>query len=422
VTSCSFDCDGNIADFNGNANWSVVGMHTQPQNNKTPPAFFPPLDAAKVLRGTPDGALMSARLTRLACGGCILGLTFSHIVIDGFSGGAFCGAWAAEHEALLAGKPEAKLPFEPVFDRAVFERAAAMPDDVPEEAHANASAAHQEMAALLKAVTPRALIGRGLKIARDVLWRKNATFTLRITGPQMQQARAAASQSTGTAVSPNDICIGVAWALLRTTRSRGIDGAPRLESTGPAVNFVLQTVDLRRFIHLPDGYFGNSSGVIRVTAPVGTRDPAAFAAASRASLEAFMNSTQVFDQMALMLQEGRKPSAEQVKAMLLPAFGDGMISSWLYPGLWRMHWGAGPMVWWEGCIYPLAPWGFNIQPGNPAAVPQGVAPDFILHGTCPASKRSLVLQEGQRIIDELCGLPADGPAAAPPAEESAPIL
>ena len=40
--SGSFNCDGALADFDGYADWSVVGKHTQPINNTTPPVRRPP--------------------------------------------------------------------------------------------------------------------------------------------------------------------------------------------------------------------------------------------------------------------------------------------------------------------------------------------------------------------------------------------
>jgi hypothetical protein len=375
-----FECSGTIADFNGNADWGVVDRNTQPVNNTTPPLFWPKMNVARVLSG--QAALMAVRLTQLRCGGCILGVVFSHMIgtlqlrhktraialthrpiaADGISSGSFCSAWSAEHEAMLAGKAEAP-PLAlgaPVFDRKVFEAATAMPEDIPEEARANASVAHQKVAGLIAAVTTRSLLKRGAKIASDIILRKNCSFTLRVTAPQMAQARAAALQAAGTALSANDVCIGIAWALLRSARNRGPDGPPRLVPQGDAdqaEHFLLQTVDLRRFLPLlPPAYFGNSSWAIRVAAPVGTRSAAQFAACSRASLEAFTNSTAVFDQLGMMLDEGNKPASAQLKAMLLPAFGDGMISSWHYPAVWKMTWGAGKPVWWAGDIYPVAPW------------------------------------------------------------------
>ena len=355
-----FECSGTIAEFNGNADWTVVDRNTQPVSNTTPPQFWPKMNIGQVLSG--QAALMAVRLTRLRCGGCILGVVFSHMIADGIASGAFCSAWSAEHEAMLAGKTEAP-PLAlgaPVFERSTFEAATVMPEDIPEEARANASVAHQKVAGLVAAVTARSLLKRGAKIATDVLLRKNCNFTLHVTGPQMAQARAAASQAAGTALSANDVCIGIAWALLRTVRSRGVDGPPRLVPQGDAhqaEHFMLQTVDLRRFLALlPPAYFGNASWAIRVAAPVGTRNAAQFAACSRASLEAFTNSTAVFDQLGMALSEGSKPAREQLKAMLLPAFGDGMLSSWHYPAVWKMSWGAGKPVWWAGDIYPVAPW------------------------------------------------------------------
>jgi hypothetical protein len=40
-SACSFTCDGTIADFDGYADWSVVGKHTQAIDNNTPPVRLP---------------------------------------------------------------------------------------------------------------------------------------------------------------------------------------------------------------------------------------------------------------------------------------------------------------------------------------------------------------------------------------------
>jgi len=79
-----FDCSGTLADFDGYADWSVVGRHTQRLNNKTPPPFIPKLEPEAVLAGT--SPLFACRITRLACGGSVMGCTFTHCIGDGASG------------------------------------------------------------------------------------------------------------------------------------------------------------------------------------------------------------------------------------------------------------------------------------------------------------------------------------------------
>lgn len=424
----TFACSGSNADFNAFQDWSIAGMHTQPLDNMTPPAFLPKLDTTGILAGT--APLARFRLTRLADGGCILGVNFAHLVIDGISGAMFCSAWSLQHEALARGvgvETPPKLPMgEPIFDRRVFVKAATtVPSDVPEEAIANARTVHVRVTSLMAAVTPGKLLKRCLKIGSDVLLRKNANFTIRISGPQMARARAAGAAATGTPLSSNDVAIGIAWTLLRRMRARGPGGAPRLvaPSDGAAAeHFMLQTVDLRRYLPgLPPNYFGNCAWAIRVAAPVTADTPSQFAAGSRASLALFADSTTVFEQASMMLQAGAQPGVEQLKAMFLPAFADGMISSWHLPMMWDFTWGCGKPVWFAGGIFPVAPWGFCVLAGRPDAVAAGTPPDFLLQGSCPANKLRAVVEEAQRLVVELCG--ADLPAAAqqqPTAQEAAP--
>jgi hypothetical protein len=272
---------------------------------------------------------------------------------------SFCATWSGEHEAMLRGREEPKpSPYgPPVFDRRVFVAAATtMPADLPEEVRANGSAAHAKVVRLLAAATPAKVAHRVAKMATDVLLRRNASFTIRLSAAQVARARAAGAAASGAApLSANDVALGLAWALLRRSRARGVDGAPRL---GTDEHFLMQTIDLRRYLPgLPPAYFGNCAWALQVAAPTTARTPLALAAGCRTSLAAFTDSTTVFDQAALMLgATGGQSAAKQLRMTLLPSFGDGMVSSWHAPIMWTFTWGAGAPRWFHGGIYPVAPW------------------------------------------------------------------
>ena len=167
--------------------------------------------------------------------------------------------------------------------------------------------------------------------------------------------------------------MGLAWALLRRCRARGPAGAPRLGDGSE--HFLLQTVDLRRYLPaLPAAYFGNSAWAMQVTAPAAAQGaPLPLAAGCRASMAAFADSVAIFDQAAAVLRAapaGRDAAGDDaaagtarkrgvsngLKAALLPAFGDGMFSSWVAPVMWTFTFGAGKPAWFHGGIFPAAPW------------------------------------------------------------------
>ncbi len=233
--------------------------------------------------------------------------------------------------------------------------ATTVPADVPPEALANASAAHEKVVRLLADATPAKVAHRVAKMATDVLIRKNGSFTLRVTAAQMARARAAGGAPGGAPLSANDVALGLAWALLRAARKRGPEGAPRL---GSDEHFLLQTIDLRRYLPgLPQAYFGNCAWALQVAAPAAARTPLQLAAGCRASLAQFAESTAVFDQAKLMLAAtGGQPATAQLRTAMLPAFGDGMVSSWHAPIMWTFTFGAGKPRWFHGGIFPMAPW------------------------------------------------------------------
>ena len=286
----------------------------------------------------------------------------------------FSAAWSAEHEALLRGGAPKPLPLgPPVFDRRVFVAAAteAPPAaELPPSVVANTAAAHAKTAELLSGLTARVVAKRIAKAARDVALRPNASFTIRVTAAQLARARARG----GGGLSANDVTVGLAWALLRRCRARGPAGAPRLGDGSE--HFLLQTVDLRRYLPaLPAAYFGNSAWAMQVTAPAAAAGaPLPLAAGCRASMASFADSVAIFDQAAAVLRcapAGRAAAAGDdvaaksskrgaggagLKAALLPAFGDGMFSSWVAPVMWTFTFGAGAPAWFHGGIFPAAPW------------------------------------------------------------------
>jgi hypothetical protein len=64
--------------------------------------------------------------------------------------------------------------------------------------------------------------------------------------------------------------------------------------------------------------------------------------------------------------------------------------------------------------------GFCVLAGRPDAASPGSAADYLLHGSCPASKVRAMLDDAARLIEEMAGPePAPAPVAVahPPAEE-----
>ena len=60
-------------------------------DNFTPPEFLTPMDPVRVNRGKEP--LMAVKLTRLSGGGCVVGMTWSHLVADGNAMHAFVTTW-----------------------------------------------------------------------------------------------------------------------------------------------------------------------------------------------------------------------------------------------------------------------------------------------------------------------------------------
>lgn len=339
-----FSCSGSLADFDGYDDATVLDRNTQPTHNNKPARFCGRLHASHIMAAC--SPLARFRVTRLVCGGTIIGMTFSHLVVDGHSALAFCAAWSSEHEGLIAGKAPQPLPAvlrgsgAPVFDRDAFISAATTlpsPAEIPADVLENTSAAHIQSALLTAGIRPAAALRRVLATVARILYRKNATFTVRITDAQLKRICAAAAnlEPGSSPITSNDALLGLTWATLRRCRARGVDGPPRLGLGRSQV--LVQTVDLRRYLQsLPLQYFGNASWAVPLTAQAGLSDPLRLALACRASFDLFSNSTVLYDQAAaLMLQE---PTAEVPSAAsLLPLYSDGMFSSWHAPVMWSFR-------------------------------------------------------------------------------------
>ena len=248
---------------------------------------------------------------------------------DGHSGLHFTYVWSREYEE-MAGFTSVgpTLPFgPPVFDRSVLARAVAMPDGVSAELLAASAEARAAGETIRASITDRQLYRRLSKLVLDFFWSRQATVSLRIPAAAVKAARAAGAAATGVPLSANDVCVGVAWATLRAVRARGPDSPPRLGDE----HFACQTVDLRRFLPIGDGYFGNTAWFVHMTAPQAARSPADFAAACRSSLSRFSDSTLVFEQAAMLSnaserERGTPLDADTARTFMLPLFGDGMFS------------------------------------------------------------------------------------------------
>jgi hypothetical protein len=65
--------------------------------------------------------------------------------------------------------------------------------------------------------------------------------------------------------------------------------------------------------------------------------------------------------------------------------------------------------------------GFCVLAGRPDAASPGGAPDYLLHGACPASKVRAMLDDAARLIEEMAGPePMPKPSAAQPAAVAQP--
>jgi len=306
--------------------------------------------------------------------------------------------------------PGPKLPFgPPVFDRAVFAKAVALPEELPEEIITATAEMNAAGAQLRSAISGGMLRGRLLKMARDMLWGRQATFSLRVSGAQVQAARAAAAAATGTSLSANDALLGITWATLRRARARGPEAPPRLllpDDAAASSHFACQTIDLRRFLPIGDGYFGNTAWFVHMSAPGTARSPADFGAAVRASLSRFSDSALVFEQAAMLSEAskvGSTVSVDTLRTFMMPLFGDGMFSSWYAPHMWQFRFGGTP-VHFHGGIFPQSPHGWCISAGRPGPDGPGpYGPDYVLHGSCRASALRKVVALGREAIREAAG-------------------
>jgi hypothetical protein len=353
-----YSCSGRVADFDELQRARIKGLHTQPKSNFTPAEFNAALDMSGIMRG--KAPLVHVRLTKLSDGGSILGVSCAHMIMDGVSGIVFVGRLCAEYECLSEGRSSdsIKMP-SPRFDRKAFIDASKPPPDLPAEVIANGKEMKARVAGMVSAMSTGAMLSRGVKLVRH-LSQRNETFTIKITGKEMRLARAAGQLATGLPLSANDVIIGVAWTLLRRLRTRGGESAPRL---GDA-HTMFQTIDLRRLLPGLDSFFGSVAYTIMLRAAETAKTPFEFAAASRASLNVFNESSAVFDELGVLLGGGQvSPAAKKV--MLLPAFADGMFSAWHVPAMWQFRMGGQAPTSYNGGIWPLVPWGFCSAASRP---------------------------------------------------------
>ena len=472
-----FSCDGRVADFDASQDERALGAHTQPQSNSAPPvraiaqlpaickrglrcrarmqasqvrhfscsqaltsramrcqAFIPPLSPLAVRLGT--SPLLSARLTRLACGGCVVGISVAHLVMDGMAAAAFLGAWAQAHACIIAGRmpPAPPAAAAPEFSRAALlaaVTAASQPD---------AAAPHAASSDLAAAVTARGAARRLAKLGWDFATRRTVTVTVRVPAAAAAAARARAEAASGERLSSNDVAMGLAWALLRRTRSRGAAGEPRLRSCAKdndqPTQFMTQAADLRRLLPaLPAVYCGNAVAALLVAAPADAAAcPLRAAAASAAALRVAREDTsaiaaQLRAALALPPNGNAAASADRggddsssfslplsspflsaaKSAELLPHFGDGMFSSWYLPALWRLRFGGGAPRWSYVAVFPAAPWTFGAMAGPPDAAG---ASDLLLLCNCPATRAEGMRREAQRLLRRAAGGDDVAPAAA----------
>ena len=151
--------------------------------------------------------LLAARLTRLACGGCVVGISVAHLVMDGMAAAAFLGAWAQAHACIIAGRmpPAPPAAAAPEFSRGALlaaVTAASQPDAAP-------PAASSDLAA---AVTARGAARRLAKLGWDFATRRTVTVTVRVPAAAAAAARARAEAASGERLSSNDVAMGLACA------------------------------------------------------------------------------------------------------------------------------------------------------------------------------------------------------------------
>ena len=353
--------------------------------------------------------------------------------MDGMAAAAFLGAWAQAHACIIAGRmpPMPPAAAAPEFSRAallaaVTAASAACEGSAPQP-DAAAPAASSELAA---AVTVRGAARRLAKLGWDFATRRTATLTLRVPAAAAAAARARAEAASGERLSANDVAMGMAWALLRRTRSRGAAGPPRLRSAKDAdapqeTQFMTQAADLRRLLPgLSGAYCGNAVAALLVAAPADAAAcPLRAAAASAAALRVARDDTsaiaaQLRAALALPPSDGSSTLTSSSpfyfsaakSAELLPHFGDGMFSSWYLPALWRLRFGnSGAPRWSYVAVFPAAPWTFGAMAGPPDAAG---ASDLLLLCNCPAPRAEGMRREAQRLLHRAAGDADVAPAAA----------
>ncbi|MGW4383767.1 acyltransferase [Kitasatospora sp. NPDC004531] len=243
--------------------------------------------------------LLTARLTRLADGACVLGLSWHHAVGDMHTFSLLLRTWSACTEGTeppaLAPTPDRELQLAahlPATDGGV--PSLRLPD--PEEA-----------AELRRAVATAGLANRTVQI-----W---------FAPDELRRLRAALAAEAGRRLSVNDaLCAHLLHVL------RELDGHDQEQTLTLPVN-------LRRPLGLPDGALGNLLGEIRLPWRPGTT-PARYAAELRAAVESFTEEhLAARSNLEFLRRIGRERVTDCVPAGFDPARRTLTVSSWCRLGL-----------------------------------------------------------------------------------------
>lgn len=107
------------------------------------------------------------------------------------------------------------------------------------------------------------LVRKALSTAKNVLWRRQAPVTLLLSADHVAALKAAATRAcaaTTTLVSSNDAVLAYCWALARACRGRSGGAFKGME---PGVQFMIQTVDIRRCVGDPAAVISSPPPSIR---------------------------------------------------------------------------------------------------------------------------------------------------------------
>lgn len=320
----------------------------------------------------------------------------------------FFGRWSETHAQMfpatrhneLTGKMStlAAWPFKapPVWDRDMFVKAATtVPEGMPAEVVANGKAHAAQHAVLMAAATPLRCLLRLAKMALSAATRKRGSIVVRVPAKAIATARVKAASAGMGSLSDNDLCVGLAWAAMRSVRSRGANGRPRL----PGQHSITQVLDLRGMLPgLSPSYVGNAVCTVGASIPAtdgATADVLQLAAAVRGSMNDFMNSTAVFDQMRASKDAANLIAKVRSTSQVL--FADGFVTSWNLPIIWAFELGAGPTVWWNGMVVPSATWSAIILCARPDVAPG----DYLIALNPPKGKMKQMQEAADAMVRDL---------------------